>query len=54
MSAPSREPTTIRLSAEERKLFGEAASRTGETVSNWMRRTLVEAARKTLRKAGRE
>lgn len=48
MTARPRTATTLRLSEDERRLFAQAAARTGETVASWMRRTLVEQARKTL------
>ena len=46
MTAP-RTPTTLRLSDDERRLFAEAAARNGETIASWIRRTLLEAARKS-------
>jgi uncharacterized protein (DUF1778 family) len=49
MSAP-RTPSTVRLSDEEKALFAQAAAVGGETVSNWMRRVLIEAARRSLDK----
>jgi uncharacterized protein (DUF1778 family) len=49
MTGP-RKPSSFRISDEEKALFEEAASRHGETVSNWMRRILIDAARKTTRK----
>lgn len=49
MIAP-RTPSTVRLSEEEKALFAAAAAQGGETVSNWMRRVLIEAARKAMEK----
>jgi uncharacterized protein (DUF1778 family) len=46
MTKDVRTPVTLRLSAAERDLIASAASVNGETISNWMRRTLLAAARK--------
>ena len=50
MTTP-RKPSSFRVSDDEKALFEEAAALTGETVSNWMRRTLIDAARKAKRKS---
>jgi uncharacterized protein (DUF1778 family) len=41
-----RKPVTIRLLDSERDLIAAAAATNGETMSNWMRRTLLAAAKK--------
>lgn len=52
--AEKRSGTNFRLTDEQKALFDAAAAQTGETRSSWMRRTLIEAARKATKESDRE
>lgn len=54
MSTEKRDPTSIKLSAEEREAFGMAAAIEGMPVSVWMRSRLRTAARSEITKSGGE
>jgi uncharacterized protein (DUF1778 family) len=41
-----RVSNNLALTAKEKALFDAAASQTGETRSSWMRRTLIDAAKR--------
>jgi uncharacterized protein (DUF1778 family) len=45
-TVPASSSTNFRLTDEQKTLFDAAAAQTGETRSSWMRRTLIDAARK--------
>jgi uncharacterized protein (DUF1778 family) len=52
-----REPRVshnLALTAKEKAMFDAAASVSGETRSSWMRRTLIEAARKAVKESERD
>jgi uncharacterized protein (DUF1778 family) len=46
-----RSSTNLALTTAQKALFDRAAALSGETRSSWMRRTLIEAARKATKES---